>query len=195
MRGIPSPRLAAGPSRRSGHAVPLCPEQAGREDAFICLKAASPALSSWAPLGKIWRASFLPEAFQQTGSPALGRGKGFLTWGRGAEQSDSRADLAKDAMENQQPLCCRLSPVFWAPPAPLQPLPLPPPRPGRPLPGRSRRRLGDAPERPAQSLLQLGSGLLVPPNNDPSGVEPVAEGCGTIKAGNETLGRCVFIAL
>lgn len=78
---------------------------------------------------------------------------------------------------------------------PYSPCPCLPPRPGRPLPGRSRWRLGDAPERPAQSLLQLGSGLLLPPNNDPSGVEPVAEGCGTIKAGNETPGRCVFIAL
>lgn len=77
----------------------------------------------------------------------------------------------------------------------LAPLPLPPAPPGtaraRPLtaePGGCSGAAGEA-------LLQLGSGLLISRNNDPSVEELVAEGCGTIKPGNETLGRCVFIAL
>lgn len=78
---IPSPEPAA------AACTPFSAPSRQGEAAFGCLKSASPAFSCWTPLGKIWRASFLQEAFHETGNPALRREKGGLTSPPGREQN------------------------------------------------------------------------------------------------------------
>lgn len=131
MRVMPSPQLAAGtvlPQRARRASA-----QSGQgEAAFICLKSASLAFSSWAPLGRIRKASFLLDGFSAKEKPSPEERERVFNFSPrwGAEQNDYRVDLAKDAMENQQSLFCPFSSVFWDSPRLLAP-PAPASRPSR----------------------------------------------------------------